>query len=51
VDASLTPIKYAAFRAGYTREMVDQTFRLFDTTTENTLRLSADATGISWLTL
>src|SRR5205814_7333255 len=51
VDASFTPITFAAFRAGYTREMVDQTFRVFDTTTENTVRLSADATGINWLTL
>src|SRR5262249_2956201 len=30
---------------------VDQTFRTFDTTTEHTIRLSADATGISWMTL
>ena len=29
-------LHYAAFRAGYTREHVDQTFRTFDTTTENT---------------
>jgi MtrB/PioB family decaheme-associated outer membrane protein len=51
LDASFTPITFAAFRAGYSREMVDQTFRVFDTTTENTVRLSADATGINWLTL
>src|SRR4029079_8830709 len=38
-------------RAGYTRETVDQSFRTFDSTTENTLRLSADATGMRWLTL
>src|SRR6266516_4592371 len=41
IDASFTPIRYAAFRAGYTRETVDQSFRSFDTSTENTLRLSA----------
>ncbi len=51
LDASWTPITYAAFRVGYTREVVDQAFRTFDTTTENTLRLSADASGIQWLTL
>lgn len=51
VDASFTPATYVAFRAGYSREMVDQTFRVFDTTTENTFRVSADATGINWLTL
>jgi MtrB/PioB family decaheme-associated outer membrane protein len=50
-DASYTPFTYAAFRAGFTRETVDQTFRTFDTTTENTMRLSADAAGITWLTL
>ena len=50
-DVSLTPIKYSAFRAGYTREQINQTFRTFDTTTEDTVRLSADAMGLSWLTL
>jgi MtrB/PioB family decaheme-associated outer membrane protein len=50
-DVSLTPTRFAAFRAGYTREQINQTFRTFDTTTEDTLRLSADATGMSWLTL
>jgi MtrB/PioB family decaheme-associated outer membrane protein len=50
-DASLTPVPYTALRAGYTREQVKQTFRSFDTTTEDTVRLSADATGVSWLTL
>lgn len=50
-DASWTPITFAAFRAGYTHEAVEQTFRTFDTTNENTLRLSADATGIRWVTV
>jgi hypothetical protein len=50
-DASFTQLRHAAFRVGYTREQLDQTFRIFDTTTEDTVRLSADATGMSWLTL
>ena len=50
-EVSVTPVKHSAFRAGYTREQVEQTFRLFDTTTEDTLRLSADASGLSWLML
>ena len=50
-DASLTPFKYTAFRAGYTREQVDETFRTFDTTTQDTVRLSVDASGINWLML
>jgi MtrB/PioB family decaheme-associated outer membrane protein len=50
-EVSLTPVKYSAFRVGYTREQISQTFRTFDTTTENTLRLSADLAGLNWLTL
>jgi MtrB/PioB family decaheme-associated outer membrane protein len=50
-DASFTPLSHAAFRAGYTREQLNQTFRFYDTTTEDTARLSADLTGLNWLTL
>jgi MtrB/PioB family decaheme-associated outer membrane protein len=50
-DASFTPLRHAAFRAGYTREQLNQTFRFVDTTTEDTLRFSADVTGLTWLTL
>jgi MtrB/PioB family decaheme-associated outer membrane protein len=50
-DLSLTPIPYTAFRVGYTRELDDQTFRTFASTTQDTERASIDATGISWLTL
>jgi MtrB/PioB family decaheme-associated outer membrane protein len=50
-DVSVTPFSYVAFRAGYTREAIDQSFRTFDSTTEDIVRLSADATGVSWLTL
>lgn len=50
-DLVLTPFTYSSLRAGYTREQIAQTFRSFDTTTEDTLRLSADASGISWLML
>src|SRR4029079_3247385 len=51
VDASWMPFRMGAFRAGYTREAIDQTFRTFDTTTENTVRLSADMNGVGWLTV
>jgi len=50
-ELSYTPTRYTALRAGYTREAIDQTFRFFDTTRENTVRFSADATGVSWLML
>jgi MtrB/PioB family decaheme-associated outer membrane protein len=51
LDSSWTPLPHASFRAGYTHEAVDQTFRTFDTTNENVLRLSADATGLQNLTV
>jgi MtrB/PioB family decaheme-associated outer membrane protein len=47
--ASFTPLRYSAFGVGYTREQIDQTFRTFDTTTENTVRVTYDVSGISWL--
>jgi MtrB/PioB family decaheme-associated outer membrane protein len=50
-EASYTPFRYGAFRLGYTREQVDQTFRVVDATTEHTLRVSADAPGFGWLML
>ncbi|MGB7218740.1 MAG: MtrB/PioB family outer membrane beta-barrel protein [Vicinamibacterales bacterium] len=50
-DVVLTPFTYGSFRAGYTREQVDQTVRFFDTTTEDTFRVSADTTALAWLTL
>ncbi len=50
-DLSLTPLRYSAFRVGYTHEVIDQTFRTFDSTGEDTIRLSADASGINWLML
>ena len=39
------------FASAIRARQIEQTFRFFDTTTENTVRLSADATGINWLTL
>jgi MtrB/PioB family decaheme-associated outer membrane protein len=51
VDASWTPTTSTALRAGYSYESVGQTFRTFDTTHENTVHLSADATRVQWLTL
>jgi MtrB/PioB family decaheme-associated outer membrane protein len=50
-DASYTPTRYSALGVGYTRETIDQTFRFFDTTTENTFRVTGDLSGISWLML
>ncbi len=51
LDAAWTPSTFTSLRAGYTHEAVDQTYRTIDTTDDNTLRLSADLTGIPWLTV
>jgi MtrB/PioB family decaheme-associated outer membrane protein len=48
LDASYSPLTFAAVRLGYGREHDDRTFRHFEATTENTLRASLDSTGISW---
>jgi hypothetical protein len=51
-EASFTPwANSGAIRVGYGREAVDRTFRLFETTTDQSLRLSYDATTLSWITL
>ncbi len=49
-DATWTHVKQLALTAGYSRNNTGYDFRLFDSTGENVLRLSADAVGTSWLT-
>ena len=48
LDASFTPLRFVAFRAGYGRESDDRTYRVFETTVENTVRASVDSAGLSW---
>jgi hypothetical protein len=48
LDASLTPFRFVAFRAGYGRESDDRSYRVFETTVEQTVRASIDSTGFSW---
>jgi MtrB/PioB family decaheme-associated outer membrane protein len=50
-DASFTPVRYVGFRAGYTREEVDRTYRIVEKTTEDIGRASVDLTGLGWLTV
>ena len=45
LDASLAPLSYLSFNAGYTREDGDRTYRIYEKTEENTFRVSADSTG------
>jgi len=50
-DVSITPFRYVGFRGGYTRQETDRTFRIVEKSTEDTLRASADATGLKWVTV
>jgi MtrB/PioB family decaheme-associated outer membrane protein len=50
-DASFTPVMYVGFRAGYTREEVDRTYRIVEKTTEDIARASVDLTGLRWVTV
>ena len=48
LDASYSPLTFAAVRLGYGRERDERTFRHFEATTEHTVRASLDSTGIAW---
>jgi MtrB/PioB family decaheme-associated outer membrane protein len=53
LDASFTPeqLRYVAFNAGFTRQDVDRTFRIFESTAENTVRVSVDSVGSGLVTV
>jgi MtrB/PioB family decaheme-associated outer membrane protein len=48
LDASFTPLPFAAVRVGYGREQDDRTHRYVETTSENVFRVSVDSTSLSW---
>ena len=50
-DATYSPIRHVGFRAGYTREEVDRTYRIVEKTTEDIGRASVDLTGLPWLSV
>jgi MtrB/PioB family decaheme-associated outer membrane protein len=50
-EASYSPWRHSAFRLGYTHQNVDETFRTFDTTAEDTGRVSADLTGLPYVSV
>jgi MtrB/PioB family decaheme-associated outer membrane protein len=50
-DATYSPWRYVGFRAGYTREQVDRTYRVVENTTEDIGRASIDLTGTTWVTV
>lgn len=51
LDASYTPFRFVAFRAGYGFQRDDRSFRFLDETREHTVRGSVDSTGFSWGTV
>lgn len=50
-DVTLSPFSYLGFGTGYIHEVVEQTHRATEKSTENTGQASFDLTGISWLSL
>ena len=48
VDASYSPWRFAALRAGYGQERDKRTFRVFEETTDRTVRASVDSAGLPW---
>lgn len=50
-DATFTPVPFAAFRVGYGHDGQDLTYRMFDTTSENTYRVAFDTIGNQYVTL
>jgi MtrB/PioB family decaheme-associated outer membrane protein len=47
-DASFTPWRFVALRAGYGVERDDRTFRFLEETTEHVVRASLDSTAFMW---
>jgi hypothetical protein len=50
-DALFSPNRFVGLKFGYTREAVDRHHRVTAETTEDVVRLSADSTGLGWLTV
>lgn len=51
LEGSFTPWRHGAIRVGYSREAVDRTFRLFEATTDHTLRLAYDVATLDRVTV
>lgn len=51
LDASFTGLQFATVRLGYGRAQADRTYRIFEETVENTVRLSVDSVGNQYVTL
>jgi MtrB/PioB family decaheme-associated outer membrane protein len=51
LDASFTPHKYLSLGVGYGREDADRTWRIFESTADDTFRVSVDSVGNQYVTL
>ena len=50
LEASYAPLRYVSVGAGFSREDQNRTFRIFEDTSENIFRVTADSTGNKWVT-
>ena len=50
-DASFQVLPFTALKLGYTNQIADRTFRVYEETVENAFRISVDATGNQYFTL
>jgi MtrB/PioB family decaheme-associated outer membrane protein len=48
-EVSLTPVPFTSFRFAFTRQALDETYRTYSTTVQNTYRASVDSSQVSWL--
>jgi MtrB/PioB family decaheme-associated outer membrane protein len=51
LDASFTPHRYLALGLGYGRENADRTFRIFESTVDDTFRVSLDSVGNQYFSI
>lgn len=50
-DASFAPVRYTSFKVGYSRLDTDRTYRMFESSAEDTLKLAADMVGKEYVTV
>ncbi len=50
VDVGFSPVRHTLFKVGYGYGKADRTYRIFDTTSEDTFRVSFDTTGNRYFT-
>lgn len=50
-DVRTTTFRYATAGVGYSRLQEERSHRIFESTTENVVRVTVDSTGTSWLSL